>query len=69
MIYVNGKAQSVSYASEGSFSSPTNYDSVKIGKGFNGLIDEVQIYKEALTLSQIEQLYAQGVISRAMAYR
>ena len=35
----------------------------------SGLIDEVQIYKEALTLSQIQKLYAQGVISRALAYR
>ena len=36
---------------------------------FNGFLDEVQIYSEALTLSQIRKLYAQGVISRAMAYR
>jgi len=36
---------------------------------FTGLIDEVQFYKEALTLSQIEQLHAQGVIRRALAIR
>jgi hypothetical protein len=28
---------------------------------FNGLIDEVRIYEEALTTSQIQQLYAQGL--------
>jgi len=36
---------------------------------FPGFIDEVQIYKEALTLSQIQHFYAQGVIRRAMAFR
>ena len=39
------------------------------GKGLNGLIDEVQIYKEALTLSQIHQLYAQGVIKHMLGYK
>ena len=29
---------------------------------FNGIIDEVQIYNEALSLSQIQQLYAQGAV-------
>jgi len=35
----------------------------------SGLIDEVQIYNEALNLSQIRKLYAQGVIRRALAFR
>ena len=29
---------------------------------FNGIIDEVQIYNEALSLAQIQQLYAQGAV-------
>jgi len=36
---------------------------------WNGLIDEVAIYNEPLTLSQIRSLYASGVIRRAIAYR
>jgi prepilin-type N-terminal cleavage/methylation domain-containing protein len=33
------------------------------------LLDEVAIYSEALTLSQIQKLYAQGVIRHALAMR
>ena len=36
---------------------------------FNGLIDEVAIYSKALTASQIQHLYAQGFIKRAMALK
>jgi hypothetical protein len=36
---------------------------------FDGFIDEVQIYKEALTLSRIHQLYAQGVIKHMLGYK
>ena len=32
------------------------------GEEFNGIIDEVQIYNEALSLAQIQQLYAQGAV-------
>jgi len=39
------------------------------GLFYNGIIDELQIYKEALTLSQIQHLYAQGLIRRAVAFR
>jgi len=40
---------------------PTSYSP------FNGMIDEVQIYKEALILSQIQKLYAQGVLRRLLS--
>jgi len=33
------------------------------------LIDQVQIYSEALTLSQIHQLHAEGLIRHALAFR
>jgi len=36
---------------------------------FDGLIDEVAIYNQALTLSKIQKIYAQGVIRRAIAFR
>jgi len=35
--------------------------SFRVGSSFNGLIDEVRIYNEALTSAQIEKLYAEGV--------
>ena len=38
---------------------PTNYD-------FNGSIDDVRIYKQAFSLSQAQQLYAQGLPSHLL---
>ncbi|OGH24993.1 MAG: hypothetical protein A3B47_02770 [Candidatus Levybacteria bacterium RIFCSPLOWO2_01_FULL_39_24] len=35
----------------------------------NGLIDDVRIYKQALTFSQIQQLYAQGLIKHLLAFK
>jgi len=32
-----------------------------IGKNYNGLIDEVQVYAEALTATGIQKYYAQGL--------
>jgi len=53
--------------------TPTNVEIARSNFGvaqyFTGLIDEVQIYKEALTLSQIQNIYVSGVITRAMAYK
>jgi len=34
-----------------------------------GLMDEVSVYSEALTLSQIHEIYAQGLIRHALAFR
>ncbi|OFZ24284.1 MAG: hypothetical protein A3D92_14880 [Bacteroidetes bacterium RIFCSPHIGHO2_02_FULL_44_7] len=39
------------------------------GNYWNGYLDEVQIYKSALLSSQIQQLYAQGLIKRYLAYK
>ena len=36
---------------------------------FNGRIDEVSIYNQALTSYQIRELYAQGQIKRVIAYK
>jgi prepilin-type N-terminal cleavage/methylation domain-containing protein len=39
------------------------------GGGINARMDEVAIYKEALTSYQIQQLYAQGLVRHALAIR
>jgi prepilin-type N-terminal cleavage/methylation domain-containing protein len=39
------------------------------GDSFYGLIDEVAIYSQALTFAQIQQLYAQGLISHQLALK
>jgi hypothetical protein len=39
-----------------------------IGWWFEGLIDEVAIYSQALKFSQIQQLYAKGLIKHQLAY-
>jgi hypothetical protein len=48
-----------------SYSTSPSSDSALIGTlssgYFSGLIDEVRIYEEALTTSQVQQLYAQGL--------
>lgn len=36
---------------------------------FNGLIDDVRIYKSSLLSSQIRQLYAQGLINHQMVFK
>jgi len=44
-------------------------DAAPCAEPFGGLLDEVAIYSEALLSSQIQHLYGQGVIRRAIAYR
>lgn len=63
-FYVDGKfVNSASYAPE---ITSTNY-SLSIGRRgpdndhFIGLIDEVRIYEQTLSLTQVKQLYAQGL--------
>ena len=46
---------------------PGTISSSTPNEAFEGLIDEVAIYKEALTLSQIQQLYAQGLPRHQLA--
>ncbi|OGH24430.1 MAG: hypothetical protein A3B47_01770 [Candidatus Levybacteria bacterium RIFCSPLOWO2_01_FULL_39_24] len=38
-------------------------------RSFNGFIDDVRIYKQAFSLSQIQQLYAQGLKEHRLAIR
>ena len=40
-----------------------------IQRRFNGLIDEVRIYREALAVGQIQQLYAAGAEKRGLAIK
>ena len=75
-LYVNGNFISVSTdvipdpIDQGS----GNFD-LGTGPGYDAglksgvLLDEVAIYSEALTLSQIQEIYAHGVIRRALAIR
>jgi len=68
-IYVDGELKNT-----GTFiSTPTTVYYGEIGRHpptgyFNGFIDEAAIYDKALVASQIKNLYAQGVIRRAMAF-
>jgi hypothetical protein len=60
-IYVNGSSQS---GPAGGFGFPGIFNTVLISGvasvRFGGFLDEIQIYKTALTQSQIQQLYFQG---------
>lgn len=57
----------------GKYSNGSNCEyGVNLGENasfFSGLIDEVQIYKEALFASQIQQLYGQGFLRHRLALR
>ncbi|MDP3723630.1 MAG: LamG-like jellyroll fold domain-containing protein, partial [Candidatus Omnitrophota bacterium] len=59
-IYVNGQLYSTLFASSGIVSGTTAYDSWKMGKSVNGLIDEVGIWSRALTASEVTDLYNAG---------
>ncbi|MDD5552094.1 MAG: prepilin-type N-terminal cleavage/methylation domain-containing protein [Candidatus Pacebacteria bacterium] len=67
-LYVNGNKEKEGSFAIGYASSFTNNTCVCIGcfylggASFNGIIDEVRIYKSALTAKQIKQLYAEGKI-------
>jgi len=71
-IYVDGEEKQRDLKSTGTF--VTSAGSAYIGKiqatyGWPGMIDEVSIYKEALTASQIQHLYTQGVLRREVSLR
>ena len=74
-LYVNGKLEKTyPYALLYNPNPPTRigrfYTGITVQPfTFDGLIDEVAIYNQALLSSQIQKLYAQGVIRRAIAYR
>ena len=57
----SGTYPDTEYFSFGSVGRSTGLTSYFYAKSFDGLIDEVRIYDEALTSSQIERIYAQGL--------
>lgn len=64
-LYINAKLKAVSsQKARGIYSTSTNLfigGWYGVGYEFKGLIDEVRIYKEALTLGQIQKHYAEGL--------
>ena len=63
-IYVNGKSAGTGTSCNG---LPFYPESILVGtintsgsSQFNGLIDDVQIFTQALTLEQVQRLYAEG---------
>lgn len=68
-LYING--EEINRVSHSGTSVQNTGNPVQIGVGFNdlfdGLIDEVAIYNQALSLSQIQQLYAQGLPRHQLA--
>ena len=69
-VYINGILEST----DGGLVIPNVTSHISIGgwlgiQEFDGLIDEVQIYNQALTLSQIHQLYASGLVRKELSLR
>ncbi len=63
-VYIDGKyIKQYSLTSYDSLTTPTRFGASSDGTTyqFNGLIDEVRIYKETLSSAQIKKLYAVGV--------
>jgi hypothetical protein len=72
-IYINGVLDRED-SSPSSVSNSTTYN-LRIGSNngsdhfFDGVIDDVRIYKSALLSYQIKQLYAQGLIKHLLAFK
>ena len=67
-VYVDGKyIKSYSLASYSNLTTPTRFGSSSDGTTyrFNGIIDDVRIYNEALSQAQIKQLYVEGSIKKS----
>jgi len=63
-VYINSKyIKQYSLTSYSSLTTPTRFGASSNGANyeFNGLIDEVRIYKEALSSAQIKKLYVEGL--------
>lgn len=63
-IYIDGKyIKQYSLTSYGSLTTPTRFGASLNGAGylFNGFINDVRIYEQALSLAQIRKLYVEGV--------
>jgi prepilin-type N-terminal cleavage/methylation domain-containing protein len=75
-IYVNGVSKSIADSNTVA-SIRVTADPVKIGGAtanpayafFKGSLDDVRIYNQTFSLSQIQQLYARGLVRRYMAYK
>lgn len=70
--WLNGKFEgSVSFSKTPTPGSNSVVIGLRAGSGyyFVGRIDEVAIYNQALTFSQIQQLYAQGWLRHLLAYK
>jgi len=73
-VYKDGKLEAIPATNPIYGADMSNSVSLKTGwlagwSYFFGQIDEVAIYSQPLTLSQIQHLYAQGLIRRAVAFR
>ncbi len=72
-LYINGvlKGETVGtiVAQNGYTDAPYSLgaDACTIGTNFQGLIDEVRIYNQALSLAEVEQRYAEGIFARPVA--
>ena len=68
MIYLNGQLkQTWNITTVTASNNPLLIGKRSDGFYFNGLIDEVHIYKEALTSAQIQKLYTEGVKRHGIA--
>jgi len=68
--YINGELKLEDNSDSGFSAMSDNSDNLNIGhRGgyFNGLIDEVRIYGEALTSAQIRKLYVEGAKKKDLA--
>ncbi|MDP2950946.1 MAG: LamG-like jellyroll fold domain-containing protein [bacterium] len=71
-IYLNGKERAT-YTGALNWTTNTNCG-VQLGRYyvngsyvFNGVLDEIRIYKEAFKIAQIKQLYVEGLTKRGLA--
>jgi len=69
-IYINGVQDSNTFSKVGTWATQTTYpfligksvgDSAFTAGYFNGLIDEVRVYGQALSAFEIQKLYAEGI--------
>ncbi|OGH24994.1 MAG: hypothetical protein A3B47_02775 [Candidatus Levybacteria bacterium RIFCSPLOWO2_01_FULL_39_24] len=68
-LYVNGVRYSVTQQAGSHIIAGVSSISSGGTSSFKGIIDDVRIYKQALTFSQIQQLYAQGLVKHLLAFK
>ncbi|MDP3901178.1 MAG: LamG-like jellyroll fold domain-containing protein [bacterium] len=64
-VYIDGRLETESSASGVMGSSSP--DGLVIGSSFQGQVDQVRIFEQALAVAQIQQLYAQGLKNHGIA--